>query len=121
MASLGYVEALLGTVESGLRRTLKEVFRYLLGNLRLGRIEDQSRSENLQAYYYTATTAAASTTTFSFTHGLGRAPYLLVPVLPLDVVNAQLVPLSVPQASDSQRVYLRSTTTSATIYVLVEG
>lgn len=121
MASASYIEALVGSLPTEHRRALKEVFTYVLGNLRLGPPDDQARSENLQAYYYEATTPAVADTEFSILHGLGRAPYLVVPVLPLSVQGAQLVPLTVTRAADATRVYLSSSTTNAPITVLVEG
>lgn len=121
MASPAYVEALLGGVEAGLKRTLKGVFDYVLANLRFGPPTHQARSENWQAYYLTATTPAVAGQEFSIAHGLGRAPYLLMPVVALQDVGSQLVPLTVTRAPDASRVYLSSTTVNAPMAVLVEG
>lgn len=121
MAKASYVEALAGGLDSTLRRALRAIFDYVLRNLRFGRYEASKPSENFQAYFYTATTDAVANTEFSIAHSLGRTPYLLIPVLPLDVVNAQIVPLKVTKAADAQRVYLSSSTTSAVIHVLIEA
>ena len=114
-----YVEALLGGLDANMRRVLTEAFRYVVPNTKFGPVDHQTKSENFQAYYVVSTTAT-STGEFSIVHGLGRTPYLLVPVLPLDQVGAQLVPLQVTRAADGQRVYLKSTSTSAPFTILVE-
>jgi len=121
MATPAYVTTLLGPLEAGTKRVLVAIFEYVLGNLRLGQPVARTRSENLQAYYYEATTPAVAGTEFAITHGLGRAPYLLVPVVPVQGVGAQLVPLTVTRAADATCVYLSSTATNAPITVLVEG
>ena len=121
MATTPYVESMLGGLDAGLRKALSQIFTYVLGNLRFGRPEHQERAENLQAYFYEATTPSVAGTEFSIAHGLQRAPYLLIPVLPLDTVGAKTVPLEVSKAADDQRLYLKSTTASAPIRVLVEA
>ena len=107
MASLGQVESLFGGLEQALRRTMVEVFRAFLPNLRLGRIEHQTKSENFQAYYVVSTTAP-STSEFSVEHGMGVTPYAAVPCLALDSSGGRLVDLEVSRVADSQRVYLKA-------------
>lgn len=119
MAGTGYVDALLQGLPSDIRRTLMEVFRYVVPNTRFGPVEDRAKSESFQAYFFAATTAA-STGEFSIQHGMSRVPYLAVPMLPLDVVGAQTVPLEVTRVADSQRIYLKSTSTSAAFNLYVE-
>jgi hypothetical protein len=121
MATFGYVESLLGGLESLLKRPLLEAFRYVVGNGRFGPASHQAKSESFQAYYQESTTSD-STSEFSVAHGMGRIPYLAVQVLPLDVVGAQLVPLTVTRAADAQRVYLKTEagSTSAPFILLVE-
>src|SRR5512146_682447 len=110
MATNGYVDQLLGTIEPNLKAALKRVFDYVLPEGRLGRPDDRQKSENFFAHFYTATTPSPAGTEFSIAHGLGRTPYLLVPVLPLDADGNQIVPLEVTRAADNVRVYLKSTT-----------
>lgn len=119
MATTGYIDALLQSLPAEGRSVLTQVFRYLVPNLRFGPATNQTKSENFQAYFFSGTTAA-STGEFSIQHGMSRAPYLAVPVLPLDVVGARTVPLEVTRAADSQRIYLKSTSTSAAFTLLVE-
>lgn len=121
MAAPGYVRSLLGGVPADLRRVLGEIFEFVLGNLRLGRPEHQTRSENFQLYFLEATTPSTANTEFTIAHGLGRAPYLLLPVLPLNAVGAQIVPLTVTRAADAHRLYLKSSVVDAPITILVEG
>lgn len=120
MASKGYIDQLLNRLPSEQRRPLTTAFQYVLDNLRLGLRSDRTRAENLQGYRYDVTTHATANTEFSIAHGLGSAPYLLVPILPLEV-GAQLVPLTVTQAPDAERVYLRSSSTGAAISVYLEA
>lgn len=112
MAALGGLEALLGGLDDNTKRALTEVLRALVPNLRGGPVDHQVKLENFQRYYVNSTTAA-STGEFSVVHGMGRAPYALRQVLPLDVIGAQLVPLTVSRAADAVRVYLKSSSTSA--------
>lgn len=121
MASLGYIESLLAGLPADQKRNLRWAFQHVLQDFRLGRPEADSRAENVQAYYFAGTTHATPNTEFSLEHGLGRAPYLLVPVLSLQDVNAQIVPLTVTRAADSRRIYLSSSVASAPFTVLVEG
>jgi hypothetical protein len=120
MANASYVESLVGNLPPEHRLAWKRAMDYVLNNLRLGPVANQVRSENLQAYYLTATTPATALQEFSVAHGLGRIPYVLVPVLSLDSINQQIVPLSVSREADAQRVYLKSSSTSAAVAFLVE-
>lgn len=120
MATPGYIESLTGTLEADLRLAFKRVFDYVLRNLRFGPVAHQTRTENFQAYYYTATTPATANQEFSIAHGLGRVPYVLIPVLSLDSINQSIVPLTVSRAADASRLYLASSSTSAAIAVMVE-
>lgn len=121
MANPEYVVSQLGSVEVAIRKVLIDIFRYVLGNLRFGRPAHQARAENLQAYFLTGRTPTIANTEFSIAHGLGSTPYLLVPVLDLQTVNQELVPLVVSQAADKARIYLKSSATDAPFCVLVEA
>ena len=120
MAQPAYVESLLGGLPATEKVALKRIFDYVLRNLRFGPVVTQTRAENFQAYYLTATTPSTANAAFSVAHGLGRAPYLLVPVLNVGSANSQLVPLMVTQAADAQRIYLSSPSTSAAFAMMVE-
>jgi hypothetical protein len=121
MANPGAIQTYLGGLDSTIRKVLINVFDYVLPNLRWGRAVHQSRAENLQAYFLEGTTHSVANTEFSIAHGLASAPYLLIPVLPLDAEGAKLVPLEVSRAADASRVYLKSSETDAPIVILVEG
>lgn len=76
---------------------------------------------NVGGHWYETTTHATPGTEFTIAHGFGRTPYLLFPVLPLDIDGAQLVPLTVSRVADEKRIYLTSSVGSANIIVGVEG
>ena len=121
MANARYVESLLGPLEPAPRKVLTAVFDYVLGNLRIGRVTDRTRSENFQAYCYTGTTPSTANTEFTIAHGLGITPYLCIPVLPLDEAGSRLVRLEVTRVADASRVYLRSPEVDAPFSLLFEG
>ena len=120
MSITGYVESLLGGLPPELKKAQTEIFRYVLPNGRFGPVSHQTKSENFSAVYVASTTAAVANTEFSIVHGLGRTPYLVIPVLPLDVVGGTVVRLQVSRAADASRVYLRSPDTSAVIALYLE-
>ena len=109
----------LGGLPADVKKALTNLLTYLVPNLRFGPIEHQTKAENFQAYMLLSTTAM-STGEFSIVHGMGRAPYLVVPMLPLDQVGARVVPLEVTRVADAQRIYLKSTSTSAPFAILAE-
>ena len=120
MADIGYVNATLRQIpDETTRRALQTIFEHILSNLRFGVPEHHERATNLQTYFQTSTTAA-STGEFSIAHGLPSAPHLAIPVLDLSQPGATLVPLEVSRAADGKRLYLKSTSTSAPVWLLVE-
>lgn len=119
MADIGYIKSELGGFEGTQKTGLLNAFTYLLNNLAFGSGEHQTRATNFQAYYLTSTTPSVANTEFSIAHGLQSAPSVLFPVLPLNAVGSQVVPLTVSRAADGKRVYLKSSSTSAAIAVLV--
>lgn len=120
MATPGYAEALLGGLPQDVKRALTELVRYMLPNGRFGPVDHQTKAESFQAYYVNSTTSSTANDEFTVQHGLGRTPYLVVPVLPLDVVGAKTVRLEVSRAADGQRIYLKSPEASAPVSLLVE-
>ena len=120
MADLGYVKSLLRQIPDQVtRRALDQVFTHVMENLRFGVPEHHERAVNHQLYFQ-ASTSASSTGEFTITHGLATAPRLAIPVLDLSQPGARLIPLEVSKASDGQRLYLKSTSTSAAFLLLVE-
>lgn len=118
MADIGSVEAELGALPSEHKKALVAAFRYVLNNLSFTR-QDRGRAQNAQVYYTSGTTSSNANEEFSLSHGLATVPSYVLPVLPLDEVGAQMVPLQVSRAADNKRVYLKSSSTSAAITVLV--
>ena len=120
MAESGYVESILGGLAADIKRSVASAFTYVLDNLRLGPFDAGTRAKNFQWYWLSGTTSSNANVEFSIAHGLGRAPYVALPVLPLNAVNTQLVTLQVTRAADASRIYLSSPSTSAAIALLVE-
>lgn len=119
MADIGYIKSELAAFQGAEKTGLVNAFTYVLRNLAFGSVEHQRPATNFQAYYLTGTTPAVANTEFSIPHGLASAPSVLLPVVGLDQVGAQLAPLQVSRAADNRRIYLRSSSTSASISVLV--
>lgn len=123
MAQIGAIESELGSLPPNMRGPLINAFRAFLRVLRFGRATNAQASENFAAGFYTATTPAVAGTEFSIAHGfgVGRVPYLLIPVLDVTTALLQAVPLTVTRAADDKRVYLSSSVASAPIVVYLEG
>jgi hypothetical protein len=116
------LESELGGLPSAIKTRLMSAFRYVLDQgLRLGRPDDRGKSENFACHFYTATTPSIAGTEFTISHGLGKTPYLLVPVLAVETNGASVGPLTVTRSADDYRVYLSSTLTDATICVMLEA
>lgn len=120
MADIGSVEAELGSLPPDYKKALVAAFRYVLNNLTVGAVDAGRRSKNFQWYWLQGTTSSVANTEFSIAHGLGKVPNILIPVVPLSEVGAQMVPLTISRAADASRVYLKSSSTSAPITLLVE-
>lgn len=120
MADSSYIESILGGLAADVKRAVGAAFTYALDNLRLGPFDAGTRARNFQWYWLSGTTSSNANQEFSIPHGLGRTPYLVLPVLPLNQVNAQIVPLQVTRAADMNRIYLASSSTSAAVSLLVE-
>ena len=121
MADASYVKSLVGGLDASIRKAMDQAFTYVLGNLKFGAVEHQTRAANFQAYWLTSTTSSNANEEFSVAHGLGYAPNVVFPVLALDQVGSQIVPLTVSRAADSNRIYLKSSSTSAAIALLVDA
>lgn len=108
-----------------IRGPVTQCLAYILADLKLGRPDPgetlQDRGANLLMYPLSATTPSTPDEAFSVVHGLPNAPYLLLPVLPLDVAGGQIVPLTVTQAADEARVYLSSSVADAPVTFFVES
>lgn len=121
MSVPGFVESLLGGLDADVKRVLTEVARYILPNGRFGPVTHQTKAENFNAFYLVSTTAS-DTAEFSVVHGLGRTPYLAIPVLPVESSGILLPVLRVTRPADGQRVYLKADagSTNAPFALLVE-
>jgi hypothetical protein len=122
MANAAYVESLMGDMDRSLRRALRAVFDYILGNLRFGRpAAGSERCENFQLYPIEGTTPAVANEEFTIEHSLNVAPYMAIQVLDLQGEGSAMVRLRVERLADTKRVYLSSPDTNAPIRLLIEG
>ena len=123
MANFGYVTQEINGLPAALRPIFLRIFQSVLKDLRIGHPtgENPDPLENFGGGFYHTTTPSVAGTELSIAHGFGRTPYLLLPVLPLDVQGAQIVPLTVSRVADDRRLYLTSTIINAPISVWIEG
>lgn len=120
MAALGGAEALLNGLKDDTKRILIDFTRFFLPNLRFGPL-DVTKAENFAAFKLTST-SGTSTGEFSFEHGMGRTPYLAIPVVDLSAVGSRFLALTVTRAADDRRIYLKpeAGSTNAVFSVVVE-
>jgi hypothetical protein len=123
MADIGALRALAaGIPDPTTRRIVTDICEEIVGTksgVSFGSPDHQRRATNFRGKYEVSTTAA-STGEFSIRHGLETPPTMAIPVLDLGQPGAQFVPLFVTRAADSQRIYLKSASTSALFTLLVE-
>src|SRR5687767_10357647 len=91
MAAIGGLLALIGGLETNTKRVMTELINAAFPNLRGGPVDHQTKLENFQRYYVNSTTNSTANDQFSVVHGMGRAPYAMRPVLPLDQIGAKTV------------------------------
>lgn len=120
-ASVGYLKALFGTLPSDIRKVFDQMAEHLLNNFQFGPVEHQRRATNFQSYYVNSTTPT-STGEFSIQHGLGKVPYLAIPVLDLSAVHSKWPLLEVSRAPDESRLYFKAAagSTNVVFSLLVE-
>ena len=119
--NLGFLETLLGGIQDAVTRSvLKQILTEVVKFQRFGPIGHQDPTEVGARVYLGSTTTSSSNTEFSILHGLGRIPYFALPVIPLDSSGAQSVRLVTARVADNQRVYFRSDSTSAPLFLMVE-
>lgn len=120
MANASFASNFFASTERAVRRAAERAFDYILRNLKVGPIEDRDVAGNLSGIWYQVTTSSVADEEFSFRHQLNQVPATMLIGLPLNVANAQIVPLQISQAADSDRVYLKSSSTGAIAYVYIE-
>lgn len=121
MADAAYVQQMLTSLEEDVKRQMGSAFDYILKDIRFGQAGDGEQCVNLGGGMFRAMTPSVANTEFSVPHTFGRTPYLLIPVLPGNVVGAKIVRLETTRLWDNQRIYLRSPETDAEIYFYIEG
>lgn len=123
MASLDQVESDVNSLPTDQRPAFRRIFTEILTQLRFGHPKGMQPDPmlNFAGGFFAGTTPSVPDTEFTITHAFGRVPYLLIPILPLDEVGAQIVPLTVTRAADEKRFYLSSSVADAPFVVAVEG
>jgi hypothetical protein len=117
MAAPGYIAQLLNRLDADTRQALTAAFEYVMREFSLGA---NTKAENFNWFRVEGTTHATANTEFSVSHGMDHAPSKLVPIIPLDTVNATLPQLTVTRAADARRVYLKSASTGAFFVAYLE-
>lgn len=120
MASKGYVESLINRLDQTVRTSLKYAFEHVLDQGQIGGIGHQEKAINFRWYRLDGTTSSNANEEFSIVHGLGLAPFHLLPLVPLTSSGTQLVRLRVTRAADASRIYLSSPDTGAAFTILAE-
>lgn len=119
MASIGFVRSLLnGLGDADQKKVFGQLFEHVLADYALG---DNNKATNFRWFKVSSTTASVANTEFSIDHGIGTKPSKLIPVLDLNAINSQIVPLTVSRAPDDRRVYLKSSSTSAVFTAYLEA
>lgn len=110
MANKGIIDANVNALPEELRYPIRSAFYYLMDNWRLG---DGARAENASWYAIESTTASVANTEFAVKHNIGAVPGRFIPVMRLNEMGNQLVPLTVSRAADATYCYFKSASTSA--------
>lgn len=121
MASTGYLESLLNTLPAQIKSPLVQFVREGFRTLRFGAPDENAvAAENFGGHLVPFVTSSTPDNEVAIAHGLGRTPRLLIPILPLNTINATLPDLTVTRAADSTYLYLSSPTGSAASWIYVE-
>lgn len=116
MAS-NYVGTLLNSLEPAVKKVLQLAFDYVQATFRLG---TDLKATNANWYRQVTTTHVDAYAEFSVAHGMDGIPTTVIPVLDLNAVGSQLVPLVVTRAPDAKRIYLSSPSTAAVVTFYLE-
>lgn len=117
MSAPGYVQSLINKLDAETRAVLTTVFDYVMRENALGA---NTKAENFSWFRVEGTTSSVANTEFSVLHGMAQTPSKLIPIIPLDTVNAVFPKLTVSRAADARRIYLKSDSTSAFFQAYLE-
>lgn len=117
MANKGAIDLNVNALPENVRLPVKAIAYEILDNFSFG---TESKTTNGRFFRFQSTTHGTANTEFSIAHGLGVAPTQIIPVLTLNQVGEQIVPLVVSRAADVERIYLKSSSTGAVFSMLVE-
>jgi hypothetical protein len=121
MASISFLESLANPLPQAVKGPILNIVRDGFRSLRFGAPDDEAAPcENFGGHLVPLTTSSSANGEVAVAHKLGRIPRLAFPVLALDTVNATMPVLTVTRAADATYIYLKSSTTSASLHVYVE-
>lgn len=121
MANQGFIETLLAVFGTRERLSLTKAFEEVTKFTRLGAPDSGGKSDNLAGGFFESTTSTTAGQEVAIPHTLGSAPFLLMPVLPLQSSGTHLVSLTVTRPADASYIYLSSSDTGKTHRFYVEG
>jgi hypothetical protein len=125
MATSSYAKSLLkglsGDIKSGFNNVLDYVFTNTFAFGPIDADAAQSKTENFAGRYVKVTTSATANQEVAVAHGLGKVPNVIWQVTSPRVVGSRFLgDLEVSRAADEMRVYLKSSVTSATVWLFLE-
>lgn len=121
MASTGYLESILNTLPSDIRKTMQQFAREAFSQLRFGAPSASAEAaENLGGHLVPFTTASVADNEVAVEHRLDRVPSWALVGLDLRTVNATAPVLTVTRAADMRFLYVSSPTTDAAVVIYVE-
>lgn len=121
MAAIGGLESYLNTLPAEMKRVLIAFTREAFTTLRFGAPSSSAVAcENLGGHLVPYVTSSVANQEVAVAHQLGRIPRLLLPCLPLNVVNATLPVITITRAADATYLFLKSATTTASGWLYVE-
>lgn len=123
MADLGFLEGEIKALPEAMRASMLRIVRHLAKEMRYGHPngDQPDPALNFGGAFFHGTTPDTPGDEFTIAHGFGRTPYLALPILVLDTVGSELVPLTVSRAADDKRLYFTSTEAGAHFSLFVEG
>lgn len=121
MSAIGSLEALVNGMPDDIKTQMLAYTREWATSLRFGAPSTGAvATENFGGALVPFVTSAVSNGEVAVAHNLGRVPRMLMPVLPLNTVNATMPVITVTKAADATYFYIKSATQSASMWSYVE-
>lgn len=122
MASLGYIESLLNSLDAKIKLAINKAFEHAVKSpgYQIGGIAHQEKAQNFKWIRLDSVTSSVANQEFTIAHGIGSMPIYAIPLVPLESSGVWLPRLKVTRPADASRIYLSSPDTGAAFTVLVE-